>query len=267
MPWCDYPPSRPRLTALDDITPPIRSSPNPNGYGQRDISRSNPDRPHPPPPPYSGRVWKSLTVIRLGVTGNSTHARRDQPVRIDDLDRPSDQPQTSRTVAGRMCLRWTAAGTLEPDRFRTVEGYRGPPASPSRLERELTYRPQQGARHDPRRATMNEGTALHRNSPTCRDNTRSQAIRSTFDRGVGAGVAPVHGKRDSEPSVSAAEVPRRRAHRDRRQAGCLVKAGLKHLRLRRCDSGSAWPTEQIEQVHAASDGTHGLRRIHAELRL
>jgi putative transposase len=29
----------------------------------------------------------------------------------------------------------------------------------------------------------------------------------------------------------------------------------------------AWLTEQIRQIHAASDGTYGSRRIHAELRL
>jgi putative transposase len=29
----------------------------------------------------------------------------------------------------------------------------------------------------------------------------------------------------------------------------------------------AWLTEKIKQIHAASDGTYGSRRIHAELRL
>jgi putative transposase len=29
----------------------------------------------------------------------------------------------------------------------------------------------------------------------------------------------------------------------------------------------AWLTEQIEQIHVASDGTYGARRVHAELRL
>jgi putative transposase len=31
--------------------------------------------------------------------------------------------------------------------------------------------------------------------------------------------------------------------------------------------GDAWLTEKIKQIHAASDGTYGVRRIHAELRL
>ena len=29
----------------------------------------------------------------------------------------------------------------------------------------------------------------------------------------------------------------------------------------------AWLTERIKQIHAASDGTYGARRIHAELRI
>ena len=29
----------------------------------------------------------------------------------------------------------------------------------------------------------------------------------------------------------------------------------------------AWLTEKIKQIHAASDGTYGARRVHAELRL
>ena len=29
----------------------------------------------------------------------------------------------------------------------------------------------------------------------------------------------------------------------------------------------AWLTEKVKQIHAASDGTYGARRVHAELRL
>jgi hypothetical protein len=58
---------------------------------------------------------ETLTVTRLGVGPPQAHAGLDEPVRVDDRDRPAHQPQRKRWQNGDMWLRWTAAGMLEAE--------------------------------------------------------------------------------------------------------------------------------------------------------
>ena len=70
-------------------------------------------------------MQETLTLTRLGITGQlKRDARLDEPVRVDDRDRPPHQPQRQALADGDMCLRWTAAGMLEAEQqFRRIIGY------------------------------------------------------------------------------------------------------------------------------------------------
>ena len=110
---------------------------------------------------------ETLTLTRLGITRLAeAHARVDEPVRVDDRDRPPHQPQRQALAVGRDGLRWTAAGMLEAERqFRKIIGYRDLAKLAVAIERDLAAardrsHPDQGGRYRSSPPDHHTGTAV-----------------------------------------------------------------------------------------------------------